>query len=467
MRLVTGLLIAVLSSSLLAETDEKSQARQPQKEDSGPLSPQELFKRVSPAVFVIESLNTEGLVVAQGSGVAVAASEVVTNAHVIEGGVSWRVRQEDKAWPASVTHLDADHDLCQMQVEGLQAQPVNLRSSSTIEVGERVYAIGAPSGLEQSLSEGIVSGIRTLGAGRIIQTTAAISPGSSGGGLFDAQGRLVGITSLFVSGGQTLNFAIPVEWIAALGDHPFRPRATENANTNDSLAEQLRDRSFDAYSSGRREEALRILLECVRLDPDYGPCWMNLGSHYQELGQHEHALEAFLQTVRIEPDSFSSWYLLAEAYEMLDRDERAIQAYGECIRLYPAKDSIRTTDEFVVTIFRPVSNCWRGMADAHFNLQRYRESIVAFEEAIRLKSNDALAWEGLGRAHDGLQQYDKAVLAYQEAIRIRPDFGTAWFNLGLAYSAQGKRTKVMEVHEQLKKLDPDLADQFFREVVLP
>lgn len=81
-----------------------------------------------------------------------------------------------------------------------------------LKVGEPVYTVGAPQGLELSLSEGIVSQLRG-GPPPIIQTTAAVSPGSSGGGLFNAEGELVGITTLQVEGGQNLNFAVPVEWI--------------------------------------------------------------------------------------------------------------------------------------------------------------------------------------------------------------------------------------------------------------
>jgi len=70
--------------------------------------------------------------------------------------------------------------------------------------------------LELTLSEGIISGLREYEGGHVLQTSAAISPGSSGGGLFDAQGRLVGITTFFLSKGQNLNFALPAEWVQAL-----------------------------------------------------------------------------------------------------------------------------------------------------------------------------------------------------------------------------------------------------------
>jgi len=109
----------------------------------------------------------------------------------------------------------------------LPAPPVaRVAPLSSMKVGQRLYAIGAPQGLELSLSEGLVSGLRKDGDTTLIQTTAAISPGSSGGGLFDERGHLVGITTMFLKDSQALNFAVPAEMIALVpsvgnkGAHP-------------------------------------------------------------------------------------------------------------------------------------------------------------------------------------------------------------------------------------------------------
>jgi serine protease Do len=172
-------------------------------------------------VFTVKAIAKNGSVIAFGSGVAVASSKVVTNVHVIDEGDSWRVTQHDKAWAAKVKYADREHDLCELEVEGPHARGIPVRESSTLEVGERVFAIGTPVGLEVTLSDGLISGIRDFDHSRVIQTTAAISKGSSGGGLFDSSGRLLGITTFFVKEGQNLNFALPAELVASLDSHPF------------------------------------------------------------------------------------------------------------------------------------------------------------------------------------------------------------------------------------------------------
>jgi hypothetical protein len=180
-------------------------------------SPQELFKRVSPSVVVVEVLDNKGSsVVAVGSGVVVGAGQIVTNRHVIDSGRIWRLRQGDKTWRAFVTWVDPDHDLGLLKAEGLSAPAVSLRVSPAVAVGERVYAIGTPEGLELTLSEGIVSGLREYEGSYVIQTSAPVSPGSSGGGLFDEEGQLVGITSFGLIEGQNLNFALATESVQAL-----------------------------------------------------------------------------------------------------------------------------------------------------------------------------------------------------------------------------------------------------------
>ena len=206
-------LSAAVEVSLVAEAGEPTKER---------LSPEALFQQVSKSVFIVEGLGPDGRVVTQGSGVVVAAQGIATNCHVVVGTAAIRIRRGTMRWDAVVAHVHPSQDLCQLHVPGLSAPSVAIRSSTAVQPGERVYAVGAPQGLELTISEGIVSGIREHEGIRLIQTTAPISPGSSGGGLFDANGRLIGLTTFLVKEAQNLNFAYPGELIAALPSYPSR-----------------------------------------------------------------------------------------------------------------------------------------------------------------------------------------------------------------------------------------------------
>lgn len=180
--------------------------------------PRTIAAQEPPSVFVVEVTDKFGAVVAGGSAVALGPDKVVTNCHVANSGISLRILQNSQSWPAEVVHRDADRDICGLKIENLRATPVRIRNSATVEVGERVYAVGAPKGLELTFNEGIISNMsmRDRGGDRVLQTTAPISHGSSGGGLFDAEGHLVGITTSQLKDSQNLNFAIPAE-IATAG----------------------------------------------------------------------------------------------------------------------------------------------------------------------------------------------------------------------------------------------------------
>ncbi|MHB8654451.1 MAG: trypsin-like peptidase domain-containing protein [Terriglobia bacterium] len=185
-----------------------------------PLTPERVFGLVAPSVVTVECFDKHGnQLLAFGSGVVVARCDVVTNKHVVEKGPVVTVKTRSRRWPARITHLHPDYDLCQLRAENLDAPPVPLGFSSEIAVGERVYAIGSPLGFEITISEGLISGLRVLEGQDVIQTTAPISQGSSGGGLFDCEGKLVAITTSYVKAGQNLNFALPAKLVAMLARH--------------------------------------------------------------------------------------------------------------------------------------------------------------------------------------------------------------------------------------------------------
>ena len=203
------LFVITLTACTIASCGQTGKHLPPVSSQKAPpsLSAEEIFKRVSPSVMVVESLDAKGKVTTLGSGVVIASGLVITNRHVIKDCITFRVEHDGKKWPAKLVRVDPDHDLAELSVAGLGAPAVTLRDSSKLAVGEKVYAIGSPEGLELTISEGLISGLRDFDKNRVIQTSAAISPGSSGGGLFDAQGRLVGITAFYLKEGQSLNFA--------------------------------------------------------------------------------------------------------------------------------------------------------------------------------------------------------------------------------------------------------------------
>lgn len=184
------------------------------------LSADEVYARVSPSIWKVVTYDVDGLPLGQGSAVVIGTDTLVTNCHVLKRARRVVVRREATRIDARLDLWDPQRDVCQLRAPKLNAPAVTLGEAAAIRVGHSVYAIGNPKGLDLTLSAGLVSSLRRNAAGQLvlIQTSAAMSGGSSGGGLFDDSGSLIGLTTLGSVGADTqnLNFAVPVDWIREL-----------------------------------------------------------------------------------------------------------------------------------------------------------------------------------------------------------------------------------------------------------
>lgn len=211
------------------------------------LTPEELFTQLSPSIWFVYGVDTTERRLSQGSGVVIGPQRVITNCHVVRGASTVFLRKENVLYVAKVELRDPARDLCQLQVANLNAPAVALGTHKELKVGQKVYALGNPKGFEVTLSDGLVSALRGPdGKDPIIQTTAPISPGSSGGGLFNEQGRLIGVTTLQDRAGQNLNFAVPADWI---GEMSGRTQLAEDKKKEKIAALQATGVAYNPASS--------------------------------------------------------------------------------------------------------------------------------------------------------------------------------------------------------------------------
>lgn len=160
------------------------------------------------------NLQTLGL----GSGFIIEDGLVVTNVHVIEGAKSIFVKQNNSSVEIKSTGyvaIDKVNDLVILKVPSISGQPLSF-SNKEQEIGEVIYVAGNPSGLMGTFSDGLISGIRDFSGRKLIQISAPISPGSSGGPVVNKNTELIGISVGGMSEGQNLNFCIPVEYLIKL-----------------------------------------------------------------------------------------------------------------------------------------------------------------------------------------------------------------------------------------------------------
>jgi hypothetical protein len=169
------------------------------------LTPEQVFGKVSSAVFVVVAGER------MGSAVAISEHELLTNCHVVKEVPRVTLMRDKARQQADVVSVNEKADRCILRTADALEHWVAVRPYDDIKVGEPALTVGTPQGLELTVADGLVSSKRTHEGRRLIQTTAPISQGSSGGGLFDAEGHLLGITTFHLKVGQNLNFAIAAE----------------------------------------------------------------------------------------------------------------------------------------------------------------------------------------------------------------------------------------------------------------
>ena len=167
--------------------------------------------KLAPSLARVEANKTTGGY-AFGTAVVIAPDRVVTNCHVTREAQAIYVVKGGLRWDARAQLADVNHDLCLLWVPGLDARAAPLATSASLHVGQAVAAIGYGGATGIQISIGDVIGLHALDGGQVIRSSAAFSGGASGGGLFDEDGRLVGILSFRLQAKGAYFFSVPVEW---------------------------------------------------------------------------------------------------------------------------------------------------------------------------------------------------------------------------------------------------------------
>lgn len=209
----------------------------------------------STVLLVMEDKNGQPL--SLGSGFFIDEGIIASNLHVVEGasrGYAKLVGVDTKFDIEGITATDAVRDLVLLKVSNSQGSNLSLGDSDNVQTGETVFAVGNPQGLEGTFSQGIISSIRDVNTDKILQITAPISPGSSGGPVLNLSGEVIGVSVATFRGGQNLNFAIPANYLRNLQERSSTPKLlSENkpSVSQNSILANLGGRNTEGVSGGQ------------------------------------------------------------------------------------------------------------------------------------------------------------------------------------------------------------------------
>ncbi len=290
----------------------------------------------------------------EGSGVIVApGNRVLTVAHALRGATQVRVRLYDgRLFPAEVARFAAaDIDLAVLELGDVTLPFAKLADAKNVAAGERVRTVGCPLGYDFTMTVGRVRAFREFEGVPLIQTDVAVHPGSSGGPLFDSEGRVLGIIKAKAENTDDVNFALPVS-LAEGFLHSLGGERDGFAAFNRAVAERDPRRKVELYreavedlpdmaeprynlalaleNAGDTQEATTQYREVIRRHPGYAPASLNLGAWLYSEGRYDEAISIYQAALRHRPDSVSVRNNLAEAYR---GSGRIPQARSEFLRL--------------------------------------------------------------------------------------------------------------------------------------
>ena len=449
-----------------------------------------LVKKIQPAVVKVITYDLDNQVSGIGSGFFVhKKGYLITNYHVLKGAYSAEVKtlKGDKYPVESVVAQNEAADLIKVRIAvGRKRMPFVNVSGQMPAIAERVVVVGSPLGLDQTVSEGIVSAIRDMPqVGRFFQMSAPISPGSSGSPVVNMQGKVVGVATFQAVAGQNLNFAVAANSVLKLKNDPIRMTLSEwtyaMSEQKPKLAAELCRKGFNFSIAGETKKALEYYRAAARKEPENSMAWYGLGYCYAGLDRQDEAIYAYKQAIRNNPDDPKAHYNLASYYNKIARNDDAIVAYRVAIEkgpefgqayfdlglLYMRMEQYSPGKE----AFEQVTRIEPENAPAYFylgltfgKLERYKEALKAHREVVRISPDYAPAHYKIGVMYRKLGRPDRELKAYKQAIKVDPDFAPAHYSIGHRYHADGNKDAALAEYKILKNLDPDMAERLFEKI---
>ena len=387
--------------------------------------------------------------VSMGSGFFVQPNIIATNYHVIEGaahGTVKLVRMPTKYTIDRILAIDKDNDLALLKVSASSGiKPLTLiNDSETVRIGESVFVVGNPEGLEGTLSNGIISNLPTLEHNRRLQMTAPISPGSSGGPVLNRKGKVIGVAVGFhqALSAQNLNFAIPSNYLKELLNQSIS--ATPLLEQEQSIsAETYNFRGSVKFKQGDYVGAISDYAEAIQLKPDYAEAYNNRGLAKHELGEHAAALADYETAIQLKPGLSVAYNNRGLAKQALGEPHAAIADYDIAIQL--------KKDDAVV---------YNNRGSVKDKLGEHAAALADYETAIQLKPDYAEPYNSRGYVKDKLGEHAAALADYETAIQLKPDFAEAYSNRGFTKYELGDFFAALADYEAAIQLKPDFPNVY-------
>jgi tetratricopeptide (TPR) repeat protein len=301
-------------------------------------SKKNMLENNSKAVATLIVYDAKKEIISTASGIFISPDgTLVTNYHVINKAYSIDAKLSSGAYYKlkDVIGLSKKHDLAILKFDAKEVPFIKIRKVDKIAIGDSIFTIGSPIGLEKSVSAGIISNPqRKEGDIELIQFTAPISSGNSGGGLFTKKGIIIGITSNSIIPFkkdeivQNLNFAVPVKYVE-------KAITGQDIEFTENNPDYYYSQGVIYFDKKEYEKAEQCLNKAISKDAKYARAYTKLGELYYELERYDDEVKVLKIAKSLMPNDPNIYFYLAMAYEDISKFDSAILAYERNLELRP------------------------------------------------------------------------------------------------------------------------------------
>ncbi|MEM8722384.1 MAG: tetratricopeptide repeat-containing serine protease family protein [Cyanobacteria bacterium P01_G01_bin.39] len=406
---------------------------------------------------------------------------ILTCWHVVNAAGGFEVTTIDNQvhQVTTVKNLESDIDLAILQFTSTNPYEVAaLGDSTAITKGTNSYVVSYPPDPDSEALDraytfqnaDIISRQSQADKGYQIVHNNPTTLGSSGGGMFDNEGNLIGINCQTTSDAEERAYyglAIPIElYLAAqnsfvinpaqdfvsVGQRKLNQEDYQGAIVEFNQALAINPNDFDALSG--RGQAYFSLRDFDAAEQDFAAVlqrnsnnaisFVYRGNAYLGLGEQDKAIADFNEAIRIDPNLATAYSNRGLSYHYLEEYQRAITDFNEAIRI----------DSNLATAY---SN--RGFS--YNNLGEYSRALATLNQAIRIDPDLAIAWNNRGLSYRGFREYNKAITDFDQAIRLDPDFAEAYNNRGGTYDDLGEYQRAINDYNEAIRLNPEYASPYY------
>jgi tetratricopeptide (TPR) repeat protein len=374
-----------------------------------------------------------------GSGFIFDSTGIIgTNFHVVDGIDSLLVKTSDGSfYNAELLYSDEKNDIALLKIidtTGRVFQVIKFGNSDAVKVGQDVFAIGSPLGYEYTISQGIIAGIRENEVvsfydpvtylpvekhfKKVIQITAAISPGNSGGALFNKKGEVIGITTYTYTGYGNLNFAVAINIFIELknsinlanietDEDAVKKRAESLFFSNLRLARSFKDQVSYNWFYVKQKDTMKVVDSFYLQQDSLVRANFNKAEIY------------FNKCIEMQPDTFYTYQDLLDMYVFTENYQKAENLYLHIKEKFQSDSLLNLLSS--------------SLANAYEISKEYQKALQFYYKMLKVDSTDITIFYSIANIHQKMGKYKKAIKEYNRILKIDPNYSQAYIQLGIIY----------------------------------